>query len=119
MKQFDDRVGFASFVTVMRSNIIDFLGKKDDELNDQINDQIMLIHNIPVVAIGIGLSYEYVKKLDEIVNMFMYYFVNYDTGKAVNETAKMCNVILDEYGMKRVADTATLTMLVKKISGIK
>lgn len=115
MKQFDDRVGFASFVTVMRSNIIDFLGKKDDELNDQI----MLIHNIPVVAIGIGLVYEYVKKLDEIVNMFMYYFVNYDTGKAVNETAKMCNVILDEYGMKRMADTATLTMLVKKISGIK
>lgn len=115
MKQFDDRVGFAAFVTIMRSNIIDFSGKKDDELNDQI----MLIHNIPVVSIGIGLGHAYVKKIDEIVNVFMYYFINYDIDKAVDESVKMCNAILDEYGMKRMSDTATLTMLVKKISGIK
>lgn len=113
MKQFDDRMSFVSFVTVMRSNIVDCSGKKDDELNKAI----MAIHNIPVISIGMGLSFPYVKKIDEIVNMFMYYFINRDPNKAIDESVKMCNIILDEYGMKRMADTATMTMLVKKIMG--
>ena len=113
MKQFDDILAFVSFVTVMRSNIIDCSGKKEDELDKAI----MLIHNIPVISIGIGLSFPYVKKIDEIVNMFMYYLVNHDLSKAIGESVKMCNTILDEYGMKRMADTATMTMLVKKIMG--
>lgn len=113
MKQFDDRLAFVSFVTVMRSNIIDCSGKKDDELNKVF----MAIHNIPVISIGMGLSSPYVKKLDEIVNMFMYYFVNHDLSKAIGESVKMCNTILDEYGMKRMADTAAMTMFVKKIMG--
>lgn len=113
MKQFDDRMGFVSFVTVMRSNIVDCSGKKDDDLNKAF----MAIHNIPVISIGMGLSFPYVKKLDEIVNMFMYYFINRDLNKAINESVKMCNIILDEYGMKRMADTAAMTMLVKKIMG--